>query len=120
MKEKVCIEGMVIILRKDYVHLLKKSLKTRLRTVLLLINNGGVSMSKTYRWWNNIKDMERISMHTAYFINICRGVNPYWFRHDYKQLRAKLHRRSRRNNKIMLQKGIDIEIEMKTRGWETY
>lgn len=88
--------------------------------VFLLINNGGILMGKTYRWWNNIKDMARMNVNTALFANICRNVNPYWLRHECKQLRVKLHRRSRRNNKIMLQKDIDIEIEMKTRGWETY
>ena len=51
---------------------------------------------------------------------VWKNINPFYFRHDLKIVRIKLHRASRRNNKVLLQKGKDIELEIKTNGWETH
>ena len=46
--------------------------------------------------------------------------NLYWFKHELKYIRTELHRKFRHNNKISTKKGLDIESEPKTTGWETY
>lgn len=49
-----------------------------------------------------------------------KEINPFFFRHEYKLIRVKIHRATRRNNKIKLQRGWDIEPEIKTNGWMTH
>jgi len=61
-------------------------------------------MARTTRWY--------------YRLNMVR--NPYWYRHELKYVRIKLHRRYRHRNRITLRKGVDIESEPRTTGWETY
>ena len=77
-------------------------------------------MSRTLRWWHKRKNKfifeKRLSLHTSLYVNI----NPFYFRHEHKLLRVKIHRASRRNNKIRLQKGFEIESERKTNGWMTH
>lgn len=61
-------------------------------------------MSKTIRWYQKY-DMT---------------YNPYWHRHELKDVRIALHRRYRHRNKIAIKNGIDIELERRTTGWVTY
>lgn len=73
-------------------------------------------MSKTIRWYQRLHNRVRLKMST---INSWKPTNPYWFRHELRKIRVKIHRQFRRNNKIRLQKGWDIEMEPKTNGWVT-
>ncbi len=61
-------------------------------------------MSKTVRWYHILG----------------KSYNLQWFRHELRRIRTKLHRKFRHINKVNIKKGSDIEIEPKTRGWETY
>lgn len=67
-------------------------------------------MSRTIRWWYGKQK----------YIDFGRKFNPFRFKHESKFVRTKLHRAYRRNNKIRIQKGIEIEIEKKTNGWITH
>ena len=69
--------------------------------VLLLEMNN---MARTIRWYHILG----------------KFYNPQWFRHELKCIRIKLHQRFRHKNKVTIKKGLDIELEPKTRGWETY
>ena len=46
--------------------------------------------------------------------------NPFYFRHELKEVRTYIHRQFRHLNKQNLKKGRDYEKEPKTNGWETY
>lgn len=61
-------------------------------------------MTNTIRWYHIIG----------------RFYNPRWIIHELKLIRTKLHRRFRHKNKMYIKKGLDIEHEPKTIGWETY
>ena len=61
-------------------------------------------MARTIRWY--------------YLFNIFYNI--YWCKHELKNIRTKLHRKFRHKNKVNIKKGLDIELEPKTRGWETY
>lgn len=77
-------------------------------------------MSKTLRWWQKKKNVFIFIKHMGNCTPVWKNINPFYFRHDLKIVRIKLHRASRRNNKVLLQKGKDIELEIKTNGWETH
>lgn len=61
-------------------------------------------MTRTIRWYHMLG----------------RFYNPYWFRHELRHIRIKLHRKFRYRNKVAIKRGLDIEFESRTRGWETY
>lgn len=61
-------------------------------------------MSKTTRWY--------------YLFN--KFYNTYWFKHELKSIRIKLHRKFRHKNKLNIKRGLDTEVESKTNGWKTY
>jgi len=63
-----------------------------------------INMSRTVRWYHIFG----------------RSYNPQWFRHELKCIRIKLHRRFRHKNKVNIKKGLEIESEPRTTGWETY
>ncbi len=75
-------------------------------------------MGKTIRWWNNPR-MKKLSARIRTAINNW-NVNPFYFKHELKEIRTELHRKSRHANRIRLDKGLDIEPERKTCGWETH
>ena len=75
-------------------------------------------MSRTLRWWNNprikklsAKIKERVSKW---------NINPFYGRHELKEIRTYIHRQYRHMNRQNLKKGIDYEKEWKTNGWETH
>lgn len=73
-------------------------------------------MSKTIRWYQRLHNRVRLKISK---INSWEQTNPYWFRHELKKIRIKIHRQVRRDNKVRLQKGWDIEMEQRTNGWIT-
>lgn len=77
-------------------------------------------MSKTIRWYHRHHNKVRLNRKTVSMIHPWKQINPYYFRHERKIIRIKIHRQMRRNNKIRLQKGLDIELERKTNGWVSY
>jgi hypothetical protein len=77
-------------------------------------------MGKTLRWWNKPKNKARLNMLRAAFIHPWKVINPFFFRHERKEVRVELHRGSRHSNRIRVKKGMDIEKERKTNGWETH
>jgi len=77
-------------------------------------------MSRTRRWWHKHKNYMRLNERYRWFIDNYPNINPFYFRHDYKLVRIKIHRSVRRLNKIRLQKGREVEEETKTNGWETH
>lgn len=76
-------------------------------------------MGKTIRWYHKSHNIMRLNRKIASMIHPWKQFNPYWFKHELKFIRVKIHRQARRNNKIRLQKGWDIELEQKTNGWIT-
>ncbi len=77
-----------------------------------------VQHGKTLRWWNNprIKKLSRRIKEFAAKWNI----NPFYSKHELKEVRTYLHRQFRHLNKQNLKKDRDYEKEPKTNGWETY
>lgn len=71
-------------------------------------------MSRTKRWWNKPINLNQ------FLILSYKNINPFYFRHEDKFIRIKQQRALRRNNKIQLSKGWEIEKEQKTNGWLTY
>ena len=76
-------------------------------------------MSRTNRWWNKHKNFIRLTKDRSFILK-CKDINPFYFRHELKFLRVKMHRALRRGNKIRLIKGWEIESEEKTNGWLTH
>lgn len=74
-------------------------------------------MSRTIRWYHKIHNKARLKIS---IIHPWKQINPYYFKHELRIIRIKIHRQVRRNNKIRLQKGWDIELEQKTNGWITH
>lgn len=77
-------------------------------------------MSRTYRWWHRKRNAFLFEKYLSDLTPVWKNINPFYFRHELKIIRVKLHRASRKNNKVLLQKGRDIEPEIKTNGWETH
>jgi len=77
-------------------------------------------MGKTLRWFNKPQNISRLNGHRAGTIRPWRDTNPYYFRHELKEVRVELHRESRHANRIRVRKGQDIEPEIKTNGWNTH
>lgn len=78
-------------------------------------------MTHTTRWWHISEHIKKLTKKRKEFIKSTQGkINPFYFRHDRKQERIETHRSSRHDNRIRLQKGLDIEKEWKTNGWMTY
>lgn len=75
-------------------------------------------MSRTKRWWQRRKSHCKILLCTWW--NIWDDINPYYFKHEYKKLRIIQHRNNRRENKLRIKKGQDVEKEIRTEGWETH
>ena len=75
-------------------------------------------MSRTMRWWQRPKSHCKII--GVWWWNIWDNINPYYFKHEYKKRRVVQHRNSRHENKIRIEKGQDVEKEIKTEGWETH
>ncbi len=64
---------------------------------------------------------ERIMTETIrWYHKLGKYYNLYWFRHELKCIRIELHRKFRHRNKVAVKKGLDVESEPKTTGWETY
>ena len=80
-------------------------------------------MSRTTRWWQKPQTQFRLKLRptdSEFNEPIHKQHNPRYYRHEDKILRVKLHRQTRRGNKIRLQKGLDYEPETKTNGWLTH
>ena len=77
-------------------------------------------MCKTIRWYQRHHNQVRLNRKMLSTFNPWKQINPYYFRHERKIIRVKIHRQTRRNNRIRLQKGWDIELEQKTNGWVSY
>lgn len=77
-------------------------------------------MSRTLRWWHKNKNQFIHEKRFGGCTPLYTSINPFYFRHEYKMIRVKIHRALRRNNKIRLQKGFEIESERKTNGWITH
>ena len=63
--------------------------------------------------------MKKLSKRIKEFIKNWNG-NPFYFRHELKEVRTYIHRQFRHLNKQNLKKGRDYEKELKTCGWETH
>lgn len=72
------------------------------------------------RWWHKNKNKFIFENIFGNCIPIWKEVNPFYYKHEYKLVRVKIHRALRRNNKIKIQKGFDVEVEQKTNGWITH
>jgi len=74
-------------------------------------------MSRTLhtRWWNNL-NIKKASKRIRTFINL----NPFYWKHELKFIRVKLHRQFRHMNRQNIKKGLDYEKEPKTNGWMTH
>lgn len=79
-----------------------------------------VQRGKTIRWWNIREHVKKLTKDRKAWIHSWKYINPFWFRHELKTIRVKLHRKSRHANRIRLKKGLDIEPELRTNGWETH
>lgn len=94
-------------------------------------------MTNTSRWWFKPHIQFRLKLREQdsvlvdhdrkpgdpvinFYIPVWKQWNPRYYRHERKIMRVKLHRRTRRGNKMRLQKGWDIEPEIKTNGWESH
>lgn len=77
-------------------------------------------MGKTIRWYQRHRNKVRLNRKTLSAIHSWKQINPYYFRHERKIVRVKIHRQTRRNNRVRLQKGWDVELEQKTNGWVSY
>lgn len=80
-------------------------------------------MSNTIRWWQKRSNFARLSHdEQQYYKKYVKWkyINPFYSKHELKYLRVEQHRALRRNNKIRLQKGFDIETPQKTCGWMTH
>lgn len=74
-------------------------------------------MSRTLRWWNN-SNIKKVSKRIRAFIN--SNINPFYWKHELKFIRVKLHRQFRHMNRQNIKKGLDYEKEPKTNGWMTH
>jgi len=62
-------------------------------------------MTNTIRWYNKLD----------------KWYNPYYFKHELKAVRVKIHRTIRHLNRQNIHCGLfDIEKEVKTNGWISY
>ncbi len=80
-------------------------------------------MTRTYRWFHKPQNRFRLSDSRQFEITCpepWNALNPFYFRHEFKQIRKKMHRALRRNNKIFLQKGWEIQSFQNTNGWNTW
>lgn len=75
-------------------------------------------MGKTIRWWNNPR-IKKLSAKIKQFAQNW-NINPFYARHERKEIRVELHRESRHANRIRIDRGMDIEPERRTCGWETH
>mgnify|MGYP006959932308 CR=1 FL=1 len=89
---------------------------------------------RTTRWWQKPHNRFRMNLdnendfkcpicgliHCPWSDPIWKEVNPRFYRHEKKFLRVIHHRNSRRNNKLRLKKGWEIEPEVRTNGWLTH
>jgi len=72
-------------------------------------------MSRTIRWWNN-PNLKKLSKRIKEFAKN-QNVNPFYGKHELKEIRTYLHRQFRHMNKQNLKKCKDYEKEPKTNGW---
>jgi len=77
-------------------------------------------MGKTLRWWNKPKNRARLNRLRVLLTHPWKVINPFFFRHERKEVRVELHRKSRHANRIRVKKGMEVEKEIKTNGWETH
>lgn len=94
-------------------------------------------MSRTTRWWFKPHVQWRFCLRPedcilidhdrkegdpviSLYVPVWKQWNPRYYRHELKILRVKLHKQTRRGNKVRLQKGWDYEPEVKTNGWMTH
>lgn len=77
-------------------------------------------MSRTKRWWNKSKNSFLFQKKLGNCTESWKNINPFYFKHEFKLIRVKIHRAVRRRNKVNLLKGFDIEPEQKTNGWNTH
>lgn len=77
-------------------------------------------MGKTLRWWNKPSNRARLNIRLVAHIHPWKVINPFYFKHERKEVRIEIHRETRHANRIRIKKGMDIENEIKTNGWETY
>ena len=72
-------------------------------------------MSRTLRWWNNPR-IKKLSTRIKKLVRKW-NINPFYFRHELKEIRTYIHRQYRHMNRQNLKKGIEYEKEPKTNGW---
>lgn len=92
-------------------------------------------MSKTKRWWDKPHNRFRLKLDDVFscsnqctrkfdnrrdIVRTWKQLNPFYYRHEDKFIRVKIHRALRRINKVNLMNGFEIEYEQKTNGWLTY
>ena len=89
-------------------------------------------MSRTHRWWNKPQTRFRMKLDVGNKCPFCdnedhrwqtpvwKEVNPFYYRHERKPIRVKIHRQTRANNKSNLRRGLDYEPEVRTNGWLTH
>lgn len=62
-------------------------------------------MTHTIRWYNKLD----------------KWYNPYWYKHELKAIRVKIHRAIRHLNRQKIHCGLfEVEKETKTNGWISY
>ena len=79
-------------------------------------------MSRTKRWWNYPNKTRKLKgRHLELLEEYGYGsFNPFYYKHELKIIRVKIHRAIRQLNRVNLQKGREIEPETKTCGWMTH
>ena len=89
-------------------------------------------MSNTTRWFHKPKNRFRMNLDFVERCPFCgsfyyewntpmwKEPNPFYYKHERKIIRVKIHRENRRGNKVRLQKDREIEPEIRTWGWLTH
>ena len=89
-------------------------------------------MTRTTRWFHKPKNRFRMKLdagvichvsgliHYEWNTPIWKEPNPFYYKHERKIIRVKIHRENRRGNKVRLQKDREIEPEIRTWGWLTH
>ena len=79
-------------------------------------------MSDTIRWYQIPERVKRVIRAKRSWIQNYPWyyINPFYFRHEKKEIRVEEHRKYRHRNRIRVEKGMDILIEPKTNGWLTH
>ncbi len=76
-------------------------------------------MSNTIRWYQIPEKIKKLNRTRRVWITIhpWKYINPFYFKHEIKEIRIEEHRKYRHRNKIRIEKDMEILIEPKTNGW---